>query len=56
MARKICYRSFFYDRNLLSYVVFNNFISLIAFIDRDIYNSDNIGLYFSLDRLFLITY
>ena len=56
MARKIYYRSFFYDRNLLSYIVFNNFISLIIFINRDIYNDNNAGPYFPLDRLFFIIY
>ena len=56
MARKICYKSSSYDRNLMLYIVFSNFISLIIFIDRDIYNSDNIESYSSLDRLFLITY
>ena len=56
MARKIYYKFFFYDRSLLSYIVFNNLISLITFINRDIYNSDNIGPYSSLDKLFLTTY
>ena len=56
MARGIYYRSSFYDRNLLPYIVFSNLISLIVFIDKDIYNSDNIGPYFPLDRLFFIIY
>ena len=36
--------------------MFSNFISLIAFIDRDVYNSDNVGLCFPLDGLFLTIY
>ena len=56
MARKVYYRSFFYDhiRNLLPYIVFNNVISLITFIDRDVYNNNNnnIKLYFPLDGFF----
>ena len=47
MTRRIYYRSFFYDhiRSLLPYIVFNNLISLITFIDKDAYNGDNIKLY-----------
>ena len=56
MARKIYYGSFSYDRNLLLYVVFSNLISLIVFIDRDVYDGDNVGFCSSLDGLFLITY
>ena len=50
MTREVYCRFFFYDRNLLSYIVFSNLISLIVFIDKDIYNGDNIGLYSPLDR------
>ena len=46
MARGVCCRSSSYDRNLLPYVVFSNFISLIVFIDRDVYDGDNVGLFF----------
>ena len=56
MAREVYYRFSFYDRNLLPYAVFSNFISLIIFIDRDTYNNNNIKLYFSLDRLFFTIY
>ena len=58
MARKICYRfsSYDYIRSLLFYIVFSNLISLITFIDKNIYNGDNVGPYFPLDRLFFIIY
>ena len=58
MARGVCYRSSSYDhiRSLLFYAVFSNLISLIAFIDRDAYDGDNIGPCSPLDRLFLTTY
>ena len=56
MAREVYYRFFSYDRNLLPYIVFSNLISLIIFIDRDIYNNDNIRPYSPLDRLFFIIY
>ena len=56
MARKVCYKSFSYDRSLLLYVVFSNLISLIIFINRDVFDGDNIGPYSSLDKLFLTTY
>ena len=58
MAREVYYKSFFYDyiRSLLSYIVFSNLISLITFIDRDIYNGDNVGPCFPLDKLFFTTY
>ena len=54
MARKICYKSFSYDyiRSLLLYVVFSNLISLIIFIDRDVYNNNNTESYFPLDGFF----
>ena len=55
MAREVYYRSFSYDRNLLPYVVFSNLISLITFIDRDIYNN-NVGPYSLLDGLFFTIY
>ena len=56
MARGVYYRSSFYDyiRNLLSYIVFNNLISLIIFINKDIYNNNNIEPYFPPDKFFLI--
>ena len=58
MARRVYYRSSFYDyiRSLLLYVVFNNLISLIVFIDKDVYNGDNAGPYSPSDGLFLTTY
>ena len=56
MARKIYYKSFSYDYSLLPYIVFSNLISLIIFINKDVYNDNNIKSYFSLDRLFLTTY
>ena len=56
MARKVCYKFSSYDRNLLFYIVFSNLISLIIFINRDIYNGNNIKLYSPLDKLFFITY
>ena len=56
MARGVCYRFFSYDRSLLPYIVFSSLISLIVFMDRDVYNGDNIGPYFSLDKLFLTIY
>ena len=58
MARGVYYRFSFYDhiRSLLLYIAFNNLISLITFIDRDVYDGDNAEPYFSLDRLFFITY
>ena len=56
MIRKVYYRFFSYDRILLPYIIFSNFISLIIFIDRDVYNGDNTELCSSLDKLFFITY
>ena len=58
MARRVCCRFFSYDyiRSLLLYVVFSNLISLIAFIDKDVYDGDNVGPCSSSDGLFLIIY
>ena len=56
MARRVYCGSSSYDRSLLPYIIFNNLISLITFIDRDAYNGDNTGSYSPLDRLFLTTY
>ena len=56
MTRKVCYRSSSYDRNLLFYIMFNNLISLVTFIDRDIYDDDNAEPYSPLNRLFFIIY
>ena len=36
--------------------MFSNLISLIVFIDRDVYDGDNVGPCFPLDGLFLTTY
>ena len=56
MTRGIYYKSSFYDRNLLLYIMFSNLINLISFTNKDVYNNDNTEPYSPLDRLFLITY
>ena len=56
MARGIYYRFFSYDRNLLPYAVFSNLISLIIFINKNIYDGDNAGLYSPLNILFFTIY